>query len=119
MSEWTDEEIARAAGLEWPVVQSETESGGIVVRTVIRPDWPRDPGACATWLLPVLERRFPHLYFCRAPHSPYGLWYAQGIFDSSKPEGSLRATHAPTWHECVIAAIMASARHNNKESENE
>ena len=107
MSKWTDEEIAQAAGLEWPMERRYSAKDEFLCDYC--PSWYENPGACATWLLPVLERRFPHLYFCRAPHSPYGLWYAQGIFDSSKPEGSLRATHAPTWHECVIAGIMASA----------
>lgn len=106
-----NEVIARAAGLDVRY-EEEEHMFALCVNGAWNdwlPDWRSDPCACVLWLLPVLEARMPHLYFGRAPDSPYGLWYAQGIRDSSDPDGALRATHADTWHACVIAAILATA----------
>lgn len=108
---YTDEEIARAAGF------CTTNEGTDFCLDVdaefqewrIMPNWPANPGAVATWLLPVLERRYTKISLERHPHIEAYRWIV--LYGES-------ASIAPTWHECVIAAIMASAENNNKESEN-
>lgn len=97
MSEWTSEEIARAAGLEMPEYW-EVRDGDTVGQW---PDWANKPGACATWLLPVLERRFDSLSFDFGGYEPDARWSVSHVDDA--------IAFAPTWHECVIAGIMASA----------
>ena len=99
MSKWTDEEIAQAAGLEWPMERRYSAKDEFLCDYC--PSWYENPGACATWLLPVLERRFDSLSFDFGGYEPDARWSVSHVDDA--------IAFAPTWHECVIAGIMASA----------
>ena len=88
----TNEDIARAAGLDWPV------RNGVLL--AIRPDWPNDPGAVATWLLPVLEGRFDAVSFDFCCHDKEMRWSTNCVNDL--------IASAPTWHEAVINGILAT-----------
>lgn len=102
---YTDEEIATAAGLCIPVQRKYSDSGELLCDYC--PSWYENPGAVATWLLPVLQKRllddeFSSLYFGVFMDS-WGLY--RGAVDVECGEAIL---YAPTWHECVINAIMAT-----------
>jgi hypothetical protein len=102
---YTDEEIARAAGLEWPLERKYSERDDLLCDYC--PYWRNDPGAVAKWLLPVVQRRllddeFSSLYFGVFMDS-WGLY--RGTIDVECGDAML---YAPTWHECVIEAIMAT-----------
>lgn len=141
---YTNEEIARAAGLDdagqfrqWTcplcdvecakdatfcrLAKGATYDKPIAVTPVnkyIGPDWANDPGAVATWLLPVLEKRWPEYVTTRsftpadpskeildcATEFPYAIWQSEFRIG----DGSNGVT-APTWHLAVIEAIMATA----------
>ena len=95
---YTNEEIARAAGLGEYIWNRDYDYEV--------PKWPDDPGAVATWLLPVLEKRWPAHSLCRNPHlKDEFMWSFQNY--ESKVDGN--ELWAPTWHECLIEAIMATA----------
>ena len=87
--------IARAAGLGFWGSEREPDAKGM---TVTYPDWRTDPGACATWLLPVLIQRFDALSFDFGGHETDALWSVSYVNDV--------IAFAPTWHEVVIAAIL-------------
>lgn len=93
---YTNEEIARAAGLPWPVAEDETDAGEAYG---IYPDWPNDAGAVATHLLPVLEARVPDIIFDRDPDYEDGPW-------SSTWSGAREPVLVATWHAAVIEAVM-------------
>lgn len=63
------------------------------------PDWPNDPGAVATHLLPVLEARVPDIIFDRDPDYEDGPW-------SSTWSGAREPVLVATWHATVIEAVM-------------
>lgn len=91
MSEFSNEEIARAAGLSW--LQGGLDAKGM---TCTAPDWCNDPGAVATWLLPVLQKR-GYVVTIREAATQVHHETNDGLLCSLS-----------TWHECVIAAIMAT-----------
>lgn len=105
---YTDEEIARAAGLD--VRRDDDAMMVAIMRDGTWYDWLpnfyRDPGAVVVYLLPVLEKRMPaQLSFTSFRDSSYEKWCAQGVSGNGN---DLSCVYAPTWHECVIEAIMAT-----------
>ena len=94
---YSNEDIARAAGYDWPwLINTKKVRGGHA------PDWPTDPGMCVEWLLPVLERRWPELITGRI-NGRYSIWK-----DEQDMENRRLAPAYSTWHSAVIAAIMAT-----------
>lgn len=94
---YTDEEIARAAGLEYPVPTMIDQYGQQCVSYV---DWRNDPGAVATWLLPVAMRRGV-LVVCHGSKSGSTRFTSAGY-------AGYKADGCDTFTECVIEAIMAT-----------
>jgi hypothetical protein len=90
---YSNEGIARAAGLEDVFVSRDQLASDV--------DWINSPGACATWLLPVLEKRLPWMSISRDDDAEKP-WFVYLYED--KETG-----YCDTWHEAVIEAIMATA----------
>lgn len=108
----TNEEIARAAGLEMPHKDNDYSANRKIWRPMVNgrcryigPNWPADPGAVATWLLPVLEKRWPMLEFNRDKHHDLERWI---VYENHESDGECCFDCAPTWHEAVIAGILAT-----------
>lgn len=90
--------IAKAAGL---IVRSSKFTTGVRKRDWNDlPDWRSDPGACATWLLPVLEKKLEVMSFDFCCHDAEMRWSVTCV---DKLIG-----FAPMWHEAIIAAILAT-----------
>ena len=98
---YTNEEIAWAAGF---CTTNEGTDFCLDVDAEFQkwmrmPDWPTDPGAVATWLLPVLEKRL----------GEYACWARKDEYVIRSMKKFIPFPISPTWHECVIEAIMATA----------
>ena len=102
----TNEDIARAAGLNWPLLLIASTQGSETLK--IEPDWRSDPAAVATWLLPVLERRWPDMTTDRFTLSKPDdeIVSAWGIKSTRKRPRHVILTR--TWHQAVINGILAT-----------
>ena len=98
-----NERIAKAAGFDGPF-------GAVApwCRDAYMPDWRSDPGACATWLLPVLEKRVPEVILARV-HGGYEVHR-----DCLEIRSSPALAYAPTFHEAIIAAILGTGETPNE-----
>ncbi len=118
MSKYSNEEIARAAGYTTPheprfmglyqlgdvglVDEHGTWVGWL-------PDWPNDPGACAEFLLPVLEARWPRVQFFRWADEDLMREFGQWCVTDRELASRDDCRWGDSFHACVIAAIMATA----------
>lgn len=128
---YSNEEIARAAGYTPDNQPLDVDDNGTLwrKRRTIRvklkdgttvggtltdmryegPIWPNDPGACAEFLLPVLEARAKQIHFMCQRSNLGASWCVHGLFTKSETEMLLGSMYADSFHACVIAAIMATA----------
>ncbi len=103
---YTNEDVARAAG--WTELRGDGGAFNSVYGLppqwedrVLLPRFTSSPAACAQWLLPVLEARWPEVTF----DSNRGQWFVSEDLTHAQFNNG-RA--APTWHEAVIIGIFAS-----------
>ncbi len=120
MSKYSNEEIARAAGYvrgvnpEFASVDlwrriSRMDDKGDDYTDIICPDWPNDPGACAEFLLPVLEARWPRVQFFRWADEDLMREFGQWCVTDRELASRDDCRWGDSFHACVIAAIMATA----------
>lgn len=136
MNNYTNEQIARAAGIKpsaiepccpkcngedvvehegrWRCRDCRDDNGYSMedakLARVYYPDLTSSPGAVATWLLPVLEGRWTNVQFLRWKDCEIS-HLAKDVWACTNKElaGADECVWSDTWHGCVIEAVVASA----------